>query len=334
MELFGVQELPNSKSIIAPGWAYVPDTGINPSVAALQPSRAKRVGRTQSNASPHETSAKQEAKILRELAALDKESHKDVQIVVPVKNRDNAGRGNPLQQILQPWQLTDLFTANHGKVTPAVRKILQSQKTFANHLSDAEALAALAATQPQTAQPSGAPATPASRASPASTSTATSKATTEVKRSHKKKEPAASTPLRQVSNAKADTPSSSVTKGIKTETSKADVVMADAPTQLLNPLPPSYELTFHPGDRDPLLMSHIPPIPSQAELERLITAPPLSYMEARGALTDEDLRKPTRSFCEICGYWGRVKCMKCGTKVCALECLRTHQEDCYTRYGA
>jgi hypothetical protein len=93
MELFGVQELPNSKSISAPGWAYVPDTGINPSIAALQPSRAKRVARILPNGSGHETTAKQDAKILRELAALDKENHKDVQIPVPIKHRNNAGRG-------------------------------------------------------------------------------------------------------------------------------------------------------------------------------------------------------------------------------------------------
>jgi len=92
MELFGVQELPSAKSISAPGWAYVPDTGINPSVAALQPSRAKRA-RNLPSASAHENTAKQDAKILRELAALDKESHKDVQIPVPVRHRDNAGRG-------------------------------------------------------------------------------------------------------------------------------------------------------------------------------------------------------------------------------------------------
>jgi zinc finger HIT domain-containing protein 1 len=120
---------------------------------------------------------------------------------------------------------------------------------------------------------------------------------------------------------------------IKAEAGNVDIPMADAPTGLLKPLPPPLKFTPHPGDKDPLLISHIPSIPSDAELEELIAAPPLAYMEAKGKLTDEDLRRPTRSFCEICGYWGRVKCMKCGTKVCALDCLRTHQEDCYTRYG-
>lgn len=91
---FGVQEVANSKSISAPGWAYVPDTGINASVAALQPSSRKRP-RTQLGPSNnnHDTTAKQDAKLMRELAALDRENHKDVSIPVPVRHRDNAGRG-------------------------------------------------------------------------------------------------------------------------------------------------------------------------------------------------------------------------------------------------
>lgn len=75
---------------MAPGWAYVPDTGS--SASASQPSARKRM-RTLPNASQHETTAKQDAKIMRELAALDRENHRDVSIPVPVRHRDNAGRG-------------------------------------------------------------------------------------------------------------------------------------------------------------------------------------------------------------------------------------------------
>ncbi len=92
MELFGVQELPNSKSISAPGWAYVADTGANSSVSALQPSSRKRAARNLPT-SGHNNTAKQDARVLRELAALDKEGNKDVHIPVPVKHRDSAGRG-------------------------------------------------------------------------------------------------------------------------------------------------------------------------------------------------------------------------------------------------
>jgi len=90
---FGVREVANTKSISAPGWAYVPDTGVNASVAALQPSSRKRA-RGITSATLHETTAKQDAKIVRELAALDRENHRDVSIPVPIRHRDNAGRGS------------------------------------------------------------------------------------------------------------------------------------------------------------------------------------------------------------------------------------------------
>jgi len=90
----------------------------------------------------------------------------------------------------------------------------------------------------------------------------------------------------------------------------------------------------HPGDADPLLVSRVPPLPSDEELRRLLAGPPLSYLEARGAWAPADEgRYPPRRFCEVCGYWGRVRCTKCGTRVCALECLETHRADCVTRYG-
>ena len=89
---FGIREVANSRATAAPGWAYVPDTGANTSFTALQPSSRTRV-RNQHTASLHETTAKQEAKILRELAALDRENHRDVSIPVPIRHRDNAGRG-------------------------------------------------------------------------------------------------------------------------------------------------------------------------------------------------------------------------------------------------
>lgn len=88
---FGVREVANSK-VSAPGWAYVPDTGVNASVAALQPASRKRA-RNQNVASSHETTARQDAKLIRELAALDRENYRDVAIPLPVKHRDNAGRG-------------------------------------------------------------------------------------------------------------------------------------------------------------------------------------------------------------------------------------------------
>lgn len=217
---------------------------------------------------------------------------------------------------------------SHGKVTPNVRKILQSQKTFANHLSDYEALGSpLTASAPVTQSSSSSiPNTPAARATPGSgASHLTSKGT----RSHKKKDPgvvSTPTPLRKVSSASQITPAA-----VKSEPSTTDVPMTDAPvlSQGTGTIPAAHSL-----DNDPLLVSRIPGMPSQAEIDRLLATPPLTYNEARGPWVEEDMRKPVRQFCEICGYWGRVRCTRCGGRVCALECLSTHQEECFSRYGA
>jgi zinc finger HIT domain-containing protein 1 len=86
----------------------------------------------------------------------------------------------------------------------------------------------------------------------------------------------------------------------------------------------------HPGDNNPLLVSRVPEMPSDEELRKLLAHPPLNYGEVTGT---RDTKYPARSFCEVCGYWGRVRCMKCGTRVCALDCLEAHKEECVTRYG-
>lgn len=124
--------------------------------------------------------------------------------------------------------------------------------------------------------------------------------------------------------------------------------MMDAPNPATAPAPvaasyppdgsilPAYKKAppvAHPGDSDPLLVSRVPPFPTDDELRALMTAPPLSYLEARATWGEEEARYPTRVFCEVCGYWGRVKCIKCGVRVCALNCLEAHREECMTRYG-
>ncbi|KAH6675697.1 hypothetical protein B0J14DRAFT_370373 [Halenospora varia] len=280
---FGVLEVANSRATAAPGWAYVPDTGVNASVTALQPRK-----RARNQTAGTDTTAKQDAKILRELAALDRENHKDVSILVPVRYRDNAGR------------------VSYGKGSSAVRKILQSQKTFANHLTDFEAgLANKALAPASSSQPSSTPSTPIIRAAPG---TAAPHLTSKGTRSHKKKDPnavAVSTPLRRVSSA-AQIAATSGPSNIKAD---PDTPMPDllSLSGLDAPGPKS-----HPGDNDPLLISRIPGLPSQAEIEKLLAAPPLSYNEARGGWIEEDRMKPVRAFCEMCGYWGRVRCMRCG----------------------
>jgi zinc finger HIT domain-containing protein 1 len=196
-------------------------------------------------------------------------------------------------------------------------------------LSDFEAHLAIAGSVP-TPLPAP-PTTPAPRTAPGSTPT---NLTSTGKRSHKKKDPnttTASTPLRKAISATqlAAATSSAVTSTSKTE--PQDTPMPDAP--MLAPgnckVPDP-----HPGDKDPLLVSRIPGMPTQEEIEKLLAQPPLTYADARGPWVEEDRRKPVRVFCEVCGYWGRVRCTRCGGRVCALECLGVHQEECFTRYGA
>lgn len=174
-----------------------------------------------------------------------------------------------------------------------MRKILQSQKNFSNHLDDFLAF--------QSTEANANASNNASRQGPSN--------------ANANKRPA---------------PGKSHSSTPKPATSDQDVTMTDAdlPPLLLPPYktpPPA-----HPGDSNPLLASRVPKPPKDEELRRLLAHPPLTYVEAQGTW---DETYPTRAFCQVCGYWGRVRCMKCGTRVCALDCMETHKEECVTRYG-
>lgn len=79
-----------------------------------------------------------------------------------------------------------------------------------------------------------------------------------------------------------------------------------------------------------LLLSSVPAAPSAALLEALVNAPPLSYNVARAAPSSSG--QPQRHFCEFCGYWGQVKCIKCGARVCGLVCKKAHDEERCQKY--
>ncbi|KAI1766179.1 hypothetical protein GGR53DRAFT_464581 [Hypoxylon sp. FL1150] len=323
MNNFGVIELATTKTTNAPGWAYVPDTA--PSLAAaatsLQPGNRKRAARNQGGASTSalyaDADARQEAKLRREIEALDRDNyHRDAGIPIPASaRRDNKGV---------------------KKHTPNVRKILQSQKTFANHLDDFHALPPQDRLAP-TPTTSTAPTTATTQASSSARAT----------RGGKEKEQ----PLKNKKKPRSTSRSASTSKATPAVKQEEDVQMIDAPetehqqqsesninanrSTILAPYSrPGYPPT-HASDGDPLLASRVPPPPTDAELRALFRAPPLTYAEARGrwAEDDGDRRYPARVFCEVCGYWGRVKCMKCGVRVCALDCLETHKDECVTRYG-
>jgi zinc finger HIT domain-containing protein 1 len=69
----------------------------------------------------------------------------------------------------------------------------------------------------------------------------------------------------------------------------------------------------------------IPAIPSRAEMEALLNATPLTYAQARCTPPPAN-SPPARKFCETCGYWGRVRCMKCNVMTCSVACKDIHDE--------
>ncbi|EER23936.1 HIT zinc finger family protein [Coccidioides posadasii C735 delta SOWgp] len=92
------------------------------------------------------------------------------------------------------------------------------------------------------------------------------------------------------------------------------------------PEPVVSQLITSEFDNDPLLRSYIPSAPSERIVQALLSEPPLTYKTSRATFPDELNRKRPRQFCGICGYWGKLKCIRCQARVCGLECQRTHDE--------
>lgn len=109
---------------------------------------------------------------------------------------------------------------------------------------------------------------------------------------------------------------------VKEESSMSNSPAPNAPpipSIVAPPMP--MDLDEHDGEND----SAMDPLPTQAEMEALLNAPPLTYNQARSAPPPASAPLP-RQFCETCGYWGRVKCMKCGNMTCSVVCKDTHDE--------
>ncbi|SPQ18713.1 99367357-91bf-48ef-89ce-04b1f7aaf9a0 [Thermothielavioides terrestris] len=368
MNNFGVIEIASTTTKSTPGWAYVPDTA--PALpAAVHSTSRKRAARNQPALTLSDLSAREETRIRKELEALDRDNPKDVNIPIPPRPGEAAEVRPPKFADGGSRGLTTQFAAQN-KHTPNVRKILQSQKSFANHLDDYQAMLALAESNPAAAaalnaaqakpstpttsvSKSASPApTPASAGGPSKRSAAAAKRAAAKEKQEQERKKAQHTPKPETESEKlGSTPPQQAPQ--QQQEGDNDVEMPDA-TASTTPQPPptaaaaqtSYPRVSailpayakpppaaHPGDADPLLVSRVPPFPTDDELRALMTAPPLSYLEARGAWGEEERRYPVRVFCAVCGYWGRVKCMKCGTRVCALDCLEAHREECVTRYG-
>ncbi|RMJ21193.1 HIT finger domain protein, partial [Aspergillus sp. HF37] len=82
--MYHVEELPDASSTLTPGWTYVADTGFDPAQAAIAPSLGRKRGVR--GPARGDLSSRQKNAIVRHLAELDRENHRDV--AIPVKARE------------------------------------------------------------------------------------------------------------------------------------------------------------------------------------------------------------------------------------------------------
>lgn len=317
-----VEVLGTSRSHATPGWTYVPETALQKSSTTTLTTSRKR-GIREPGRTGTDLTSRQNHAIIRHLAELDRENHRDnVHIPVPVRKdaiqRDN-GRGA------------------RAKTTSNVRRIMQSQKTFKNYLDDEEAALAHS-----TATTGGVAAVPvvgaaaaagvskvarvAARRSLTPAVAAASTATQDTLTERQKRALARKTP----SGTTTETPATKKQKSEPTTTSTTTQNPQDSEAmQIDTPEPIQKGLLKTPHDNDHLLKSYIPLPPSDRLMAALLAEPPLRYHAARAAPSATD--KPARRFCTICGYWGKIKCKNCGVRTCGLECYKVHED---SRCGA
>ncbi|KAF2198987.1 hypothetical protein GQ43DRAFT_474056 [Delitschia confertaspora ATCC 74209] len=244
-----IEVLPNSGAVRAPGYAYVADTGYDPSKVAINPKDRKRVShRPGGPPSGNELSARQQTAIARRIAELQRDNDPKQIINPPVK---------PIPK------------------TSATKKILLSNKTIKNWLDDEEAMLQLQQQAPPPRDPARA-------------------ARALVNRRLSTLASVPGTPF------EANSPVPSIPAAIPRI---EDATMSD----------------------DPLLSisKSVPREPDRAEIEALLAVPPLPY--SASFATSSAGGTPQRFFCDNCGYWGRIRCLKCGTRVCGLECKDAHE---------
>lgn len=197
-------------------------------------------------------------------------------------------------------------------MTSNVRRILQSQKTFRNHLDDEEAHLSQTA-QTTTTTTAQRPSATNKVTKPAQRRSATPITTpkTESTSRQRKQTPAA---RQSEPQTPAETPSAPApaTTDIETQSEKGQRQFIES----------EY-------DNDPLLRSHIPPVPSERIMQALLSEPPLPYNSSRAG--PPITRKSPRFFCCICGYWGKIRCRNCHVRTCGLGCYKVHED---SRCGA
>ncbi|KAJ5826081.1 hypothetical protein N7474_003219 [Penicillium riverlandense] len=296
--MFRVELLTDTKSTAQPGWAYVPDRGFDPAKAAMAPTLGRKRGIRDAGKGGDMTS-RQNTAIVRHLAELDRENQRDVQIPVPVKQAKEAGaRGT------------------RAKTTSNVRRILQSQKTFRNHLDDEEAAISLGAAGASGGGGGGA--APGTGVAGMSGGAAQAKSGIASKGSKSSNAAQRKRPLAAGATTSASaTPAPSIP-----ETAEAEEADDDESARKPKLLKTEY-------DNDPLLRSYAPTAPSERIMQRLLAEPPLSYNASRAG--PPSLSAPPRHFCCMCGYWGKIRCKSCYLRTCGLECYKVHED---SRCGA
>ncbi|KAL5358707.1 hypothetical protein BJX96DRAFT_147050 [Aspergillus floccosus] len=292
--MYHVELLPSGSSHATPGWTYVADRGFDPAKAAITPA----IGRKRGIRDPGraDLSSRQNNAIVRHLAELDRENHRDVQIPIPAKQKDAAGRGT------------------RGKVTSNVRRILQSQKTFRNYLDDEEAALAQAASQ-----------APAQRLAPNRITKPSSVSASSLRRSATPKPSTKQQQQKRFISTRA--PSMSTQQPPSQQQDKPQDQPQQSETDEEKPAPEGLIKTEH--DNDPLLRSYIPSAPSDRIMQALLAEPPLTYHAARAG--PPVMPRAPRYFCCMCGYWGKIRCKNCHLRTCGLDCYKVHED---SRCGA
>ncbi|KAK5102700.1 hypothetical protein LTS08_003500 [Lithohypha guttulata] len=335
-----IEELPVTAPVKASaGWAYVPDTAPLPSQAPSNRNDRKRAAASTTRYGVN-TTAKREKAIERRLESLNKENYKDgVHVPIPSSNRErDKGR----------------------KVTSNVRRILGYQRNFAHYLADEEgrnpgathyALPAvatgtmappekMATMQKSTSKDLGRRKSGRGRDVTADEGSAPDAPQPQSRGSKRRQSVKSRVSISEANSspASAGTPvaQKTTTPQVKTEESQSeypqsqDISMMDAASILEPTTVPQAQPDYPPAwDDDPLLRSStydVPPMPTDRVMQLLVSEPPLTYNAARATQLDEDKRPPPRHFCAICGYWGRVKCKKCGEFTCGtMECWKAHE---------
>lgn len=111
--MYRVEVLPGSSTHATPGWTYVPDRGFDPAKAAIAPTLGRKRGIREPGRGT-DLSSRQTNAIIRHLAELDRENHKDVQIPIPVKQQPKEAALRGRTQIHSVYTARNELDAYHS----------------------------------------------------------------------------------------------------------------------------------------------------------------------------------------------------------------------------